>query len=153
MYKTTSSKKTLYMADAQVVHRCCTSCTTALYTLYSPSGQSVSKWCTDFWNVFVKPKEQSEACFDSALARKGRMKSNVFMKPRVEAMLAWALPRLGKGRMKSNTFLCARTFLFLYFSGIFLWVQPLFLPFICHLSPICHPLNYLIISECDKGDK
>jgi hypothetical protein len=29
------------------------------------------------WNLFVKPEEQNEACFDSALARKGRMKSNV----------------------------------------------------------------------------
>jgi len=29
-------------------------------------------------NVFVKPNEQSEACFDSAMARKRRMKSNVF---------------------------------------------------------------------------
>ena len=27
-------------------------------------------------NVFVKPNEQSEACFDSAMARKGRMKFN-----------------------------------------------------------------------------
>lgn len=30
-------------------------------------------------NVFIKPKEQSEACFDSALARKGQMKSNILM--------------------------------------------------------------------------
>ena len=28
-------------------------------------------------NVFVKPDEQSEACFDFAMARKGRMKSNI----------------------------------------------------------------------------
>ena len=33
------------------------------------------------WNVFVKPKEQSEACFYSALARKHRMEFNeVFIK-------------------------------------------------------------------------
>ena len=29
-------------------------------------------------NIFVKPNEQSKACFDSAMARKGRTKSNFF---------------------------------------------------------------------------
>jgi hypothetical protein len=29
------------------------------------------------WNLFVKSEEQNEACFDSALARKGRKKSNI----------------------------------------------------------------------------
>ncbi len=29
-------------------------------------------------NIFVKPNEQSKACFNSAMARKGRTKSNIF---------------------------------------------------------------------------
>ncbi len=29
-------------------------------------------------NIFVKPNEQSKACFDSAMARKGKTKSNFF---------------------------------------------------------------------------
>ncbi len=29
-------------------------------------------------NIFVKPNEQSKACFNSAMARKGRTKSNLF---------------------------------------------------------------------------
>jgi hypothetical protein len=32
-------------------------------------------------NVFVKPNEQSEACFYSAMARKGAIPVNVFVKP------------------------------------------------------------------------
>ncbi len=53
-------------------------------------------------NVFDKPNEQNEARFNSAMARKRRMKSNVFVKPneQSQAGLSYAMAR--KRRMKSN---------------------------------------------------
>ena len=48
-------------------------------------------------NVFVKPNEQSEACFYSAMARKGAFPVNVFVKPNEqnEACFYSAMARKG----------------------------------------------------------
>ena len=50
-----------------------------------------------FWNVFVKPNEQSEVCFDFAMARKRRMKSNVFVKPNEQSEVYFDFVMARKG--------------------------------------------------------
>ena len=53
-------------------------------------------------NHFVKPNEQSEACFDYAMARNGRMKSNHFVKPNEQSEVYFDYAMARNGRMKSK---------------------------------------------------
>ena len=55
-------------------------------------------------NIFVKPNEQSKACFDSAMARKGRTKSNFFtLSLLLVAVLTTSCARMRKFDCVENT--------------------------------------------------
>ena len=52
-------------------------------------------------NVFAKPNEQNKACFDSAMARKRRMKSNYFAQKAFDAVDAlWDSGAIGENTIE-----------------------------------------------------